>query len=1138
MVDEVSQRRLAFVWYASGPSDGTFVPLKYASKDAERVAAVLRSRFHYDVHLVQGENPYKIREQFDRLAYNCGQSDAVVSYVSCHGQIRKGELFLVLDNTTEGNYETFLPASDLLNTLDRCAANNRLLVIDCCHAGAAGAKDGGTLISDLTWKLKNQLILFASDRFEYAREFDHLGGSFLAVEMCRFLDKSASHLCTANQLLRHLGEAAWAHNAACKTSGLPPVPMPFLQGHQESDFAFSDVDPAQTMLDPRPPSPTQLERRYRSGNTFERALIIEQIAAMPDLPSNILPIVLAGLRDSDPTINRAATEILAKHQPDHQFLPAIVDLLDDSLACEPASKALLRAGEAAIPPLCMALLKASTRARAAALLREFGNPVAYHLWDAVETCSADLADVILDILLGIGSKSLAPLAEGRTRNRPWHSRVLKRLIIRLDESALSYVEALLRSDFIECRIATLDALAKFPALPATVLAYLHSRSKTTLEPSERLLITGVLVENAATDISQVELFLSAFRSSESLAQRAATRVAAAGTDAQLLIRHLLTLLREPIPASTARMLLNLAKPSQDLLSFVATLLPQVPNQDVVADALELIWQKHGSESLDRTTLEFSLRVPALSFGAWRELVSQQRSLLARDIIRYRDQSLTSIEQAIDVLGGRTDAAAYSALAEIVINCIVSADSEPKYEIVTTVLLRVGKLPSASAIAEILYERFSEFRGGARRLVARFLLALGRPCILALLNCVVHSPPQIRVRARDALSKLGLEGALCAVAFYDEDADLGWARELLAHDTSTLTVLQGLLDQHLVPDEELALVTGVLRVVSSASWCRAAPHHLLRPALNVYLRLITDDMQYDANDAQLEECQERILALAGSAKHQARDEVRKTAASAYLSYGPLGSAEDLLFWRLSVGERGISFFERLLRVCDISKKELAHLLADLPQDARQISALEAIGPPAREALRKLEQHGGTSLAQAAQTVGRRLTELARIRRRQFWSWLLLPLVATTCSLVAPVAGVVSLVRRWTEEGISFIWTLVAALAGALVIWGGTSLGAHQVASPSIASLALLASLGALGAGASGCDCVCALYERFGLDEEIPERSGIRLLCGTVAGLAGMIGLSRLGWFGPLPWLASAPVGVLLATVGWKIRDEPF
>src|SRR5262249_43773555 len=151
-------------------------PLKYASSDAENIAAVLAgARCDFAVtRPAPGTDAYGIRRQLNELAVRCAPEDTFVCYFAGHGVLDGGELFLVCDETTDELFVTALPVADALTAMKRCRSRNRLLILDCCHAaGAIGGRDGlGVPVEELKINTANHLILMASGRLEKARELD------------------------------------------------------------------------------------------------------------------------------------------------------------------------------------------------------------------------------------------------------------------------------------------------------------------------------------------------------------------------------------------------------------------------------------------------------------------------------------------------------------------------------------------------------------------------------------------------------------------------------------------------------------------------------------------------------------------------------------------------------------------------------------------------------------------------------------------------------------------------------------------------------------------------------------------------------------------------------------------------------
>src|SRR5262249_20768445 len=150
----------------------------------------------------------------------------------------RGELFLVWDTTTKDLFSSALPAADVVKALNRCQAENKLLILDCCRAGGAvGLKDGlGVPVDELNIKPDNSLVLMASGRLESAREFDSLEGSFLARHMADALtdnffdaDKDEDNRISVHDLMQWLTDRALQHNSSSKEK----VPYPSLFGQQK-----------------------------------------------------------------------------------------------------------------------------------------------------------------------------------------------------------------------------------------------------------------------------------------------------------------------------------------------------------------------------------------------------------------------------------------------------------------------------------------------------------------------------------------------------------------------------------------------------------------------------------------------------------------------------------------------------------------------------------------------------------------------------------------------------------------------------------------------------------------------------------------------------------------------------------------
>jgi uncharacterized caspase-like protein len=181
--------RRAFLMAANGPEE--FGRLKYAESDATRLGQALTSRrCDFEVeHAPSDADTYDVRRLLDRAAARCNPQDTFVCYFAGHGLLHQGRLYLVWHRTTSDVLTTAIPADDVLHAMRLCVAKDRLLILDCCHAGGAvGLRAGNSIpVSELPVVGANHVVLMGSDRLERVREFESLGGAFLTVKLCEAL---------------------------------------------------------------------------------------------------------------------------------------------------------------------------------------------------------------------------------------------------------------------------------------------------------------------------------------------------------------------------------------------------------------------------------------------------------------------------------------------------------------------------------------------------------------------------------------------------------------------------------------------------------------------------------------------------------------------------------------------------------------------------------------------------------------------------------------------------------------------------------------------------------------------------------------------------------------------------------------
>jgi hypothetical protein len=242
----ISRRKTAFIFSSNGPPD--LHPLKYAIDDADRMAKALTSpNCGFDVvRPSPGSDPFDLRRQLFTVAESCSPEDLFICYFSGHGVLEKGSLVLLWDDTDINHpISTAIPVSDVLQALQYCKAKGKLLVLDCCHAGAAAGKIGlknaaGIPVSEVNLHADNHLVLMASGRVEQARELEELRGSFLTVKICdalgdelHYADFDQDGRLSVNDLSRWLERKAGEHNNQFPDR---KVPIPYLFGQQKGEF--------------------------------------------------------------------------------------------------------------------------------------------------------------------------------------------------------------------------------------------------------------------------------------------------------------------------------------------------------------------------------------------------------------------------------------------------------------------------------------------------------------------------------------------------------------------------------------------------------------------------------------------------------------------------------------------------------------------------------------------------------------------------------------------------------------------------------------------------------------------------------------------------------------------------------------
>jgi hypothetical protein len=242
--------RRAFVVGSNGPA--SYGPLHYAAADADRMTGALAGlRCGFDV---LPRDRYSTAEEvmraFRRAIEECREGDTFVGYFSGHGLLERGSLLLLWDDSdTSKPLTSTLHMSAIMDAFRYCEASNKLMILDCCHAGAAVGNapfKGGVEMKEVIVPADNMLLLLASGRLERARELASLQGSFLTTAIISAVgddfaiaDKDNDYRLSIDDLMSYLQEKAVSHNQA---SAETKVPFPYIFGQKKGTFYLTATE--------------------------------------------------------------------------------------------------------------------------------------------------------------------------------------------------------------------------------------------------------------------------------------------------------------------------------------------------------------------------------------------------------------------------------------------------------------------------------------------------------------------------------------------------------------------------------------------------------------------------------------------------------------------------------------------------------------------------------------------------------------------------------------------------------------------------------------------------------------------------------------------------------------------------------
>lgn len=280
-------RRLAIV---IGIDAYPTMPLKCCVKDARLLASTLRDRCGYDPEGIlemtdQQEDPNlrptlaNLRHQIRQFLSNATPKDTVLLSFSGHGGLRSEGVeeslkhvgyVCPLDFDGAREKDSCLPVDDVRKMLQECLAGQKLLVLDSCHSGSAGATSGFTIAENVghSFQKAQGLITFAAcRRDEVSSEDREAGHGAFTLSFVQGLEGSAdfdqNRIVDSDELYRHVLAEVPA-NVNALYPGRNQTPVRVIGQDVVGVFALAPVLPK--------PKATAALARMKPGNIMKNSL--------------------------------------------------------------------------------------------------------------------------------------------------------------------------------------------------------------------------------------------------------------------------------------------------------------------------------------------------------------------------------------------------------------------------------------------------------------------------------------------------------------------------------------------------------------------------------------------------------------------------------------------------------------------------------------------------------------------------------------------------------------------------------------------------------------------------------------------------------------------------------------------------
>lgn len=190
----------------------------YAIKNALDRHADGTINFSSKHEVANGSSSIMTRRELKELVIDLfkDDSDVALFYFSGHGYVENTGGYLITSECTDG--DDGFPLNELLQIANESPARNKIIILDCCHAGYAGKRSGGERESTLSEGLT---ILTASSEEQYAIE-DNGSGVFTSL-LVDALNGSASNLVgeiTPGSVYAHIDQSLgpWEQRPIFKTN--------------------------------------------------------------------------------------------------------------------------------------------------------------------------------------------------------------------------------------------------------------------------------------------------------------------------------------------------------------------------------------------------------------------------------------------------------------------------------------------------------------------------------------------------------------------------------------------------------------------------------------------------------------------------------------------------------------------------------------------------------------------------------------------------------------------------------------------------------------------------------------------------------------------------------------------------------